>query len=70
VETPTRALDLGCGTGEWVRQAAEQWPECHVVGLDLVDKFSMDIRGRRTLDKLSNVTFILGNLYVLFLSAL
>lgn len=62
LETPTRALDLGCGTGGWVRQASQQWPECQVIGLDLVDKFSLDVRGQYPLYKPSNVTFILGKI--------
>ncbi|KAF8973505.1 S-adenosyl-L-methionine-dependent methyltransferase [Flammula alnicola] len=36
-ELPTRALDLGCGTGNWVIDAAKAWPECELVGFDLVD---------------------------------
>lgn len=36
-EPPTRVLDLGCGTGVWVIDAAKAWPECDLVGFDLVD---------------------------------
>ncbi|KAH9846682.1 hypothetical protein C2E23DRAFT_851900 [Lenzites betulinus] len=32
---PRKVLDLGCGTGAWVLEAAKYWPECHVVGLDI-----------------------------------
>ncbi|TFK77381.1 S-adenosyl-L-methionine-dependent methyltransferase [Pluteus cervinus] len=34
---PQRVLDLGCGTGTWVIDAAEEWPECEFVGFDLVN---------------------------------
>ncbi|CAA7265898.1 unnamed protein product [Cyclocybe aegerita] len=34
---PARTLDLGCGTGTWVIDAAKEWPECELVGFDLVD---------------------------------
>ncbi|KIK07207.1 hypothetical protein K443DRAFT_87444 [Laccaria amethystina LaAM-08-1] len=35
-ELPRRALDLGCGTGTWVIEAAKEWPQCNFVGFDLV----------------------------------
>ncbi len=28
-------LDVGCGTGLWVREMAQQFPRAHVIGLDL-----------------------------------
>ncbi|KIJ66297.1 hypothetical protein HYDPIDRAFT_86952 [Hydnomerulius pinastri MD-312] len=34
---PTRSLDLGCGGGTWILEAAKEWPECEFVGFDLVD---------------------------------
>ncbi|KAJ7619183.1 hypothetical protein DFH06DRAFT_1235568 [Mycena polygramma] len=37
VATPERSLDLGCGTGSWVIDAAKEWPTCEFVGFDLVD---------------------------------
>ncbi|KAJ7446496.1 hypothetical protein B0H11DRAFT_2084990 [Mycena galericulata] len=37
VATPERSLDLGCGTGSWVIDAAKEWPNCDFVGFDLVD---------------------------------
>ncbi|PPQ99563.1 hypothetical protein CVT24_005351 [Panaeolus cyanescens] len=36
-EHPQRVLDLGCGTGTWVIDAAKEWPDCEFVGFDLVD---------------------------------
>ncbi|KAF7311076.1 UBIQUITIN-CONJUGAT-2 domain-containing protein [Mycena chlorophos] len=35
--TPERSLDLGCGTGVWVVEAAKHWPQCEFVGFDLMD---------------------------------
>ncbi|KAH7916434.1 hypothetical protein BJ138DRAFT_1169259 [Hygrophoropsis aurantiaca] len=34
---PRRSLDLGCGAGTWILEAAKEWPECQFVGFDLVD---------------------------------
>lgn len=36
-EPPRRILDLGCGTGTWIVEAAKQWPKCEFVGFDLVN---------------------------------
>ncbi|KAG8702369.1 hypothetical protein FRC08_003531 [Ceratobasidium sp. 394] len=33
---PQRCLDLGCGGGEWIRDASRRWPRCEFVGMDLV----------------------------------
>ncbi|KAJ7727817.1 hypothetical protein DFH07DRAFT_757514 [Mycena maculata] len=35
--TPEHSLDLGCGTGSWIIDAAKEWPNCDFVGFDLVD---------------------------------
>jgi SAM-dependent methyltransferase len=35
VETVTRALDLGTGTGKAARMVAQRFPSAHVVGVDL-----------------------------------
>ncbi len=32
------ALDLACGSGEWVVQFAEKYPRVHVIGIDLDEK--------------------------------
>ncbi|OJA19573.1 S-adenosylmethionine-dependent methyltransferase [Rhizopogon vesiculosus] len=34
---PKRSLDLGCGGGTWVLDAAKEWPDCEFVGFDLVN---------------------------------
>ncbi|KAJ4485811.1 hypothetical protein J3R30DRAFT_3442129 [Lentinula aciculospora] len=36
-ERPQRCLDLGCGTGSWVIEAAKQWLTTEFVGFDLVN---------------------------------
>jgi len=33
--TPTRILDVGCGTGELLVKCAQRWPEAELVGVDL-----------------------------------
>ncbi|KAF4577322.1 hypothetical protein EYR40_009319 [Pleurotus pulmonarius] len=52
---PTRVLDLGCGTGSWILDAARKWRNCHFVGLDVVPLHpnlqqlgSADLAGRIT----------------------
>ncbi|KAF5388526.1 hypothetical protein D9757_004671 [Collybiopsis confluens] len=34
---PEKCLDLGCGTGSWVIEAAKEWPHCEFVGFDLMN---------------------------------
>ncbi|KAF9074835.1 hypothetical protein BDP27DRAFT_1316051 [Rhodocollybia butyracea] len=34
---PERCLDLGCGTGSWIIEAAKDWTNCSFVGFDLVN---------------------------------
>ncbi|KAG2367791.1 hypothetical protein BDR07DRAFT_1326290 [Suillus spraguei] len=34
---PRRSLDLGCGGGTWILDAAKEWTDCKFVGFDLVD---------------------------------
>ncbi|KAF9469862.1 hypothetical protein BDZ94DRAFT_1151510 [Collybia nuda] len=36
-ELPQRILDLGCGTGTWIIEAAKEWSACEFVGFDLVN---------------------------------
>ncbi|KAJ3725582.1 hypothetical protein DFJ43DRAFT_1002537 [Lentinula guzmanii] len=36
-ERPQRCLDLGCGTGAWVIEAAKEWRTTEFVGFDLVN---------------------------------
>ncbi|TFK26651.1 hypothetical protein FA15DRAFT_667123 [Coprinopsis marcescibilis] len=31
-----RAIDLGCGNGDWIREIATDFPNCSVVGVDLI----------------------------------
>lgn len=35
VEAPRRVLDVGSGTGQWAYDMCREWPEAHVVGLDV-----------------------------------
>src|SRR5262249_32972326 len=36
VESPSMALDVGCGTGQWSFELCQRFRDAHVVGLDLV----------------------------------
>ncbi|OSX66962.1 hypothetical protein POSPLADRAFT_1042254 [Postia placenta MAD-698-R-SB12] len=38
---PSRVLDLGCGKGYWVLNAARSWKNTKVTGLDLIDVYNM-----------------------------
>ncbi|EED85483.1 predicted protein [Postia placenta Mad-698-R] len=38
---PFRVLDLGCGKGCWVMNAAKSWKNTKVTGLDLIDVYNM-----------------------------
>ncbi|WP_069802820.1 class I SAM-dependent methyltransferase [Thermogemmatispora onikobensis] len=35
LQQPRRILDVGCGTGQWAFELAQQFPQAEVVGLDL-----------------------------------
>ncbi|GER85073.1 hypothetical protein KTAU_37090 [Thermogemmatispora aurantia] len=35
IQQPRRILDVGCGTGQWAFELAQQFPQAEVVGLDL-----------------------------------
>ncbi|KAL5519176.1 hypothetical protein ACEPAH_859 [Sanghuangporus vaninii] len=37
---PEDVLDLGCGQGTWVQEAAAAWPAAKIVGYDIVDLFN------------------------------
>ncbi|KAL5534036.1 hypothetical protein ACEPAG_496 [Sanghuangporus baumii] len=37
---PEDVLDLGCGQGTWVQEAATAWPTAKIVGYDIVDLFN------------------------------
>jgi SAM-dependent methyltransferase len=63
---PASVLDLGCGQGRWVIDAATVWKEhgTKLIGFDLVD-LSSDFLKREKLSP-ENVEFVRGNLCVLF----
>ncbi|RAQ97136.1 class I SAM-dependent methyltransferase [Thermogemmatispora tikiterensis] len=35
IQQPRRILDIGCGTGQWAFELAQQFPQAEVIGLDL-----------------------------------
>ncbi len=58
---PRSVIDLGCGPGFWILDAAAAWKHTTFVGFDLVDVLQRDFQ------KTENVQFVRGNLCVLFL---
>lgn len=34
IHQPASVLDVGCGTGKLLRQAATYWPQAHLIGID------------------------------------
>ncbi|RKP24250.1 S-adenosyl-L-methionine-dependent methyltransferase [Syncephalis pseudoplumigaleata] len=54
VVDPRRVLDVGCGTGMWMKEVARDFPKATLVGVDIADVFMQT-------DMPSNCTFELGN---------
>ncbi|KAL0066553.1 hypothetical protein AAF712_006356 [Marasmius tenuissimus] len=52
---PSCVLDMACGQGFWLLQAATQWPNSRIVGLDLMDVRLPQVKARE------NIEFIGGN---------
>lgn len=53
---PSTVLDLGCGQGHWLLDAANFWPNTDFTGFDLVDVMLPEVRER------GNVRLLRGNL--------
>ena len=60
---PRTVLDLGCGRGCWMLDAAAEWSQTKFTGFDLVDLSSEWIQKKGL--SVKNITFVLGNLCVL-----
>ncbi|KAK0481803.1 hypothetical protein IW261DRAFT_1563094 [Armillaria novae-zelandiae] len=52
---PRSVIDLGCGSGFWLVEAAAAWKHTKFVGFDLVDVLQRDFQ------KIENVQFVRGN---------
>ncbi|KAG1770849.1 hypothetical protein EV702DRAFT_1138155 [Suillus placidus] len=59
-----RILDVGCGDGVWVIEAAKYWKGCQVVGLDIVSLHPDLARLSRDKDLLKRISWVQANLYV------
>lgn len=60
LEQPSSILDVGCGTGRWAMELAQQFPNAQVIGVDLVstERFTT---GYGLLKPPDNYTFVRGN---------
>jgi trans-aconitate methyltransferase len=60
---PNFVLDLGCGAGGWVIEAATVWRHSQITGFDLIDTESLiDTEIDPAVAK--NITWLRGNLWV------
>ncbi|KAI0826772.1 hypothetical protein BC628DRAFT_1319286 [Trametes gibbosa] len=57
---PARVLELGCGTGTWILNAAREWKDSHFVGLDVVP-LHPDLLQVGSFDLASRITWIQAN---------
>lgn len=55
--SPRRLIDQACGTGIVTLQIARKYPDCHVVGVDLVAEYLDIARARAAAEGLTNVEF-------------
>jgi ubiquinone/menaquinone biosynthesis C-methylase UbiE len=55
VAKPARILDIGCGTGRWVMEMAQEFPQAELVGVDL------KLPGESTTMFPANCQFQIGN---------
>lgn len=59
-----RVLDVGCGTGEWSRRVAVQWPEVQVHGVDVLSA-SIEWARRQNAALAPRLSFAVGDAYAL-----
>ncbi|TBU23182.1 hypothetical protein BD311DRAFT_819838 [Dichomitus squalens] len=57
---PARVLDLGCGTGTWILNAAREWKDSYFVGLDVVP-LHPDLLQVGCFDLAARITWVQGN---------
>lgn len=57
---PRKIIDQACGTGILTFQIAQEFPHCHVIGVELRDEYLRIAQQKAGALKLSNVSFILG----------
>ena len=59
----SRALDVACGSGAWVRECAKRYPDKHFVGLDknvYLINYAIESAQR---EKIGNASFIMADMY-------
>ncbi|KAI0923210.1 hypothetical protein AcV7_005787 [Taiwanofungus camphoratus] len=57
---PTRVLDIGCGVGTWILEAARMWKHAHFIGLDVVP-LHPDLQQVGSFDLASRITWVQAN---------
>lgn len=56
-------VDVACGPGEWAMQAAQDYPRCQVIGVDLSERMITYARYRADTRQLANVHFEIANVH-------
>lgn len=60
LDHPTSVLDVGCGTGRWAMELAQEFPQTSVVGIDVVPT-EQTTQGLGLEQRPENYTFVPGN---------
>jgi demethylmenaquinone methyltransferase / 2-methoxy-6-polyprenyl-1,4-benzoquinol methylase len=55
-----RIMDQACGTGIFTCRIAQEFPQCQVIGVDVLDEYLAIAREKTRKLRLSNVSFVLG----------
>jgi ubiquinone/menaquinone biosynthesis C-methylase UbiE len=57
IENPSTILDLGTGTGVWVMEMADEFPNAHLIGVDMFDIMPNDVLPNNCEFQIMNVLY-------------